>query len=166
MRRGIVFGGSRSLIPHSPELIAWETRKGEPKSPSFEQIYEEWSESLLAVKETAKANLYDCAEALTHGDLWMHRLLITQSILDIQLQILDKFADDFAGKEFDARLPELLTLVEKEIAELVDTLHEWHGSPQNQGGVPVEFINSMEEAVSGNVEDFDRGLHDRSGKLK
>jgi len=165
-RRGAFRGETRSIIPPSPELDAWDLRKDEAEVPSFEEIHKDWYESLLDLKKTANSNLYERVDALTHGDLWMHRLLVTQSIMEIQLHILSNFGEVFAGKEIDTPLPKLLAEVENEITELVDTLHEWHGSPQSQDGVPEEFINSMVDAVNGNVEDFDEGLHARSGGTK
>ena len=164
--RGDLLGALRSVIPQNEELGAWNSRKTAPEEPSFEEVYGAWLEAIRDLKEIAAANLYECEEVLTHGDLWMHRLLFVQRIMDIQIYILKYFGEDFAGKEIDSPLPNLLAKVEEQIMELVDTLHEWHGSPQSQSDMPAEFIESMEEALMGDVKDFDQGIHARFGGIK
>lgn len=154
------------MIPHNPELVAWAPPKEEPKEPTFEELYEEWCSDVQHLKKVAATNLYDSADPLTIGDLWMHRLLVSQSIVEIQAYILNFFGPNLSVEALDSKLPPEIQKIETQITELVDLLHQWHGSPGAQLDLPEDFCESMEEALSGNVEDFDQGLHARFGGTK
>ncbi len=146
------------IVPDSP----WELKQEEP---TFEELLQDWRENVAQIKEVAAARLYDSEGDICLGDLWMHRFLVSKCIFEMQGIVINRFAK-LLGESIDTPLPPVLEEVEKEIAELVDLLHQWHGSPETQADIPEEFIQSMKEAMNGETEDFDLGFHARLAAAK
>jgi len=143
--------GIRSPLQYGGRIArAWEAKKDEP---SLEELIEVWRADLIELKKTAAVRLYDSTNELLLGELWMHRGLMAQYIVDAQAFLL-KFAAHLVESPVDAKLPTFIEEIERDIVELVDTLHRWHGSPESQRDFPDELLESMEEVANGVLVDF------------
>jgi len=141
----------------------WEP---EQEETTFEEFLQAWRENVAQIRHLAETHLYNSQGSLTFEDLWMHRLLVSKNIFEMQFGIIQYFGEKFLEEPIDAPLPPLLEEVEKEISALVDILHQWHGSPEAQADLPEEFLKSMDEALNGETEDFDHGLDARLAAAK
>ncbi len=152
--------GSPASRIHLKMLQAWSEPSGEPSQEElFLKRIGEWHNALGEFNKVANSELYE-NENFRNVDLLYHLMFASELILDAQQILLEAAFGAEPTQSLKSKFHELSSSV----TELVDRIHEWHGSANSQPDIPESFKQSMKEAAEGNLIDLQAVLDGEEDK--
>lgn len=154
-KSGVAILESRFSLPSA--IGAWDV--AEPGITEEDELLgeiEEWNSALTEFKRIAQDKLYKVPD-FGLADLRYHLLIASRFVATAQELA---FKAEQLGESFPA-LIQGISKVDREVKDLVDTIHKWHGSLETQCDIPSDFLEAVKEMEENDGVDLREVIHGR-----